>query len=384
VHVPRVARPRAIIDPRSPHPARYFAALTAQTLQHGLPARRRLGIVLAPLGRVALPESMFAAVARRFPRHGDEELDALVEEVAAGWSELAAASARLPSESPPLSALALERGGGKTVFLFGDSDRPLLVAKLRGDVEALENEARALSEAEPAVLAPRSLGRIGTAYLQEGLPGRALRVVPLGPEAAARLAWSDRHRQLGSALIRLAETTAKREKPREFHDPLEPALDHSSLSATARRAAAAAWRDSQRLDVAVLRHRDTSPQNSLFESDRFSGLVDWISASSAGAPGFDTWNAALAFLEHGAGLRQWSQDRVVAVFRAATDHSSFWREATRAARASARAAGVAETMLDVLEIAFFARRLIGRTAEPARFATGPGTAARMLEIVCAR
>jgi hypothetical protein len=384
VHVPRVARPRAVIDPRSPHPARYFAALTAQTLQHGLPARRRLGVVLAPLGRAGLPESIVALVARRFPRRGDEGLDALVEEVAARWSDLTASSARLPSECPPLSALVLERGGGKTVFLFGGSERPLLVAKLRDDVEALENEAQALTEAEPAALAPRPLGRLGRAFLQEGLPGRALRVVPLGPEAAARLPWSDRHRQLGSALVRLAETTAKRGTPREFRDPLEPALDRSRLPANAKRAAAAAWRDPQRLDVAVLRHRDTSPQNSLFESDRFSGLVDWISAHSTGAPGFDTWNAALAFLEHGAGLRRWSQDRVVAVFRAASDHSSFWREATLAARASARAAGVPETMLEALEIAFFARRLIGRTAAPARFATGPRTAARMLGIVCAR
>jgi hypothetical protein len=386
VHVRSRPGFRAVIDPRSAQPARYLAALAAQALQHGLPARRRLGPVLAPLARLGLPEAAVAVAARRLPlpRHPHPELDGLLAEIATRWSDLAAASDRLPRECPPLSALALERGQARTVFLFGPSDYPLLVAKLPGDVEALENEARALTEAERAALAPRALGRFGEAYVQEGLPGRPLRVAPLTPEAAARLTWSDSHRQLGVGLVGLAETTAKRETPREFHDLLEPELERSPLSASARRAASAAWRDVRRLEIAVLRHRDTSPQNCLFEGGRLAGLVDWISARTAGAPGFDTWNAAVAFLEHGAGLRRWSEERVVAVFRAAQEGAPFWREATLAARAGAAAAEVPTAMLDSLEIAFFARRLISRIVDPGRFPTGPRAAAMMLEIVCAR
>jgi hypothetical protein len=379
-----VASPRALIDARSPHPARYFAEIVAQMLHHGLPSRRRAGALLALLGRKGVPEESVAFLARRFPRRPRPELDRLLEQLAARWSELAAASKRLPRECPQLSAFALRRQGATTVFVFGDFPHPLLVAKLPGDVERLENEARALTEAELAGIAPRVLGRFETAYVQEGLRGGPLRVRPLTPKTALHLDWSGSQRQLAAALIRLAEVTAKRARPREFSDPLEPALERASLSATARRAAAAAWRDARRLEIAVLRHRDTSPQNCLFEEDRFAGIVDWERAHTDGAPGFDAWNAALAFLEHGAGLRRWSRERVIAIFREACQHSTFWREATLAARASARAAGAPETMLDSLEVAFFARRLLGRATAPDRFPTDSVTAANMLEMVCGR
>ncbi len=133
----------------------------------------------------------------------------------------------------------------------------------------------------------------------------------------------------------------------------------------------------------MLRHGDTSPQNCLYGSDgRLAGVVDWEDAWSHAAPGFDVWNAALAYLERGVAASGWSQERVVDAFRGVWGESRYWRAAGAAGREAARAAGAGEGQLDALEVAFFGHRLIERLQEPDMFPTTPWTAARMLEIVC--
>jgi hypothetical protein len=155
------------------------------------------------------------------------------------------------------------------------------------------------------------------------------------------------------------------------------------MAATTRRLLAAALRDLQTQRVSVLRHRDTSPQNCLFEGDRSSALSIGRNAESCGAPGFDLWNAAVAWLEHSVGLTPWSHRHVLEVFRAAWGGSEFCACARESARESARAAGVSERRLDALEVTFFGRRLGRRLETPEAWATGPQVSVEMLEVVCA-
>lgn len=372
-HVPSASGARIAIDLDSPWPARFAAAVIDQALRYGLPARRRGGPLLALLGRAGLPRRALAQALRRFPRRPRPDLDRLLEDL----------GPFLPVAPSDLSVLALRRSSATTIFVFADGPQPLLVVKVPGARERLQNEADALTRAAPVGVAPRFLGRLGNAFVQEALPGEPLLVEPLTPACSRRLVWSAHHTELAAALTRLASATSARDVPTEFREPLDAALSVAGLSASARRAAAAAWSDVSRVDIAVLRHRDTSPQNCLFEGERLSGLVDWENAYATGAPGFDVWNAALAFVEHGVGLVRWSEERALSAFTIVWEQSAFGREARLAGRQSAAAAGVPDGMLDALEVSFFARRLLGRVSHPDRFATGPVTAASMLEFACA-
>jgi len=134
----------------------------------------------------------------------------------------------------------------------------------------------------------------------------------------------------------------------------------------------------------VLRHGDTSPQNCLLGSDgRLVGIVDWEDAWSHALPGFDAWNAAVAYLERGLASSGFSEERLVRTFTAVQGQSRFWPAAAAAGREAARAAGVADEQLEALEVVFFGHRLIERLSEPELYPTTDWAAARMLEVVCA-
>lgn len=374
-HVPSASGAKAMIGLESPWPARLYARLAAQALRHGLPARRG-GRLLAATARLGLPRPVVAALGRRFPRRHRPDLDDLLAEIETAWPLLVERSSRLPSEPSPLSALALQRAASLTVFVLGNGERPLLVAKLPGKKKLLEAERAALERAAPVEIAPRYLGEVGGAYVQEGLPGNALPIPRL-----ERLHWDGRLSQLAGSLARLAAATVQAEPPEELAVPVELAL--TRLDGPAGLALEAAWRDVQRVEVSVLQHGDTSAQNCLFADGHFSGLVDWERADGRGVPGFDVWNAALALLEHSVGLSRWSQERVLAGFR---DHwlGAWGRSAREAAAESTSAAGVPESLLGALETVFFARRLGRRLARPEAYATTPETAAQMLELICER
>lgn len=376
---------KAVIDRRSREPARFYATLIGQAMSYHVPARRRLGSLRAAASRQGIvPESLIARSLAALPTHRRPELDSLLERTASAWPELAPVARDLPSEPPPLAALALQRSAALTVFVFGEHGRPLLVLKVPapGDDRA-DGEADALREAEPAGVSPRSLGRVGDARVQEALDGKPMRLEPLTPDRARRLRWSKRLAALAAGLARLGEATAKSKPAPELDAPIERAAGHARLTTRTRDLARASLADLSGLRLSVLRHGDASAQNCLFVGQRLSGLVDWESANFTGAPGFDVWNSAIAYLDHGVGLVRWSDDVVVETFAAAWRDSEFFRGARGAARTAARAAGVPDSRLDSLEVAFFASRLGRRLAEPGRFPTGPAVMARMLELVCA-
>jgi len=382
-----VANPwRASVDTRSPWPARFYAGLIGQALRYGMPSRRRPGRLWALAGRRGVPEGALAAALRRFPRRPRPDIEALLARVRSGWPAMAEASARIPCEPPePLTALGIERSAGLTVFVFGGEPAPLLVLKL-GEVseQRLRVETSALREAAPAGIAPRALGMVGAAHAQEALPGAPLRVEPLAAGAAAALRWPRSLASLAAGIAGLSQATTKRQPADDLAWLIEPALREAGLSAGTRRSLAAAWREVRGVAVSVLRHRDTSPQNCLFEGDRLTGIVDWEISMSHGSPGFDVWNAALAWMEHGLGLRRWSEEEAVEALRAAWGTSRFWSDARAAARTAATAGGMPEQHLDALEILFFGARVGLRVVRPGA-ALGPGlrASAAMLDVVCA-
>lgn len=373
----------ARVDTRSPAPAGHYAALIAQTLRYGMPARRRPRRAWALAGRRGVPEGLLAGVLARFPRVADRRIDELLDTLAGRWDELRGRSPRLPPKPPFLSALALSRSAGLTVFVFGDGAGPVVVAKLAsGAAGRIEAEFRALRAAEDAGIAPLDLGRFGDAFVQEGLAGAPLRVEPLTPARAARLEWTGEHETLAGGLARLASSTARAVAPPTLAARVERALEHDRLGAAGHRSLAAAWRDVRGVEASVLRHCDASPQNCLFEGPELTGVVDWELAEMCGAPGFDVWNAALSYIEHGLGLVEWSQDLAVEALARSWDRAPFWARARAAAREAAGAAGVPADRLDALELVFFGSRIGDRLLMPeVRRGTGTEASARMCEIV---
>lgn len=375
----------ATIGLRSGHAARFLAAMVNQTLRHQVPAGRRLGRLWAMAGRWGLPEPVLAAAVALLPRRARGDLDELLERTAAGWERLAARSPRLPPAPPSLEALALLRTKGLTVFVFGAAPHPLLVLKLPGPGadELLDREMAALVRAEPAGVAPRSLGRVGEARVQEGLAGAPVPVLPLTPDRARRLGWPEPFTDLMAALARLGQGTARPVPPDDARVPVQRVLEEPTVAAHDRRLLAAAWRDVARLEVSVLCHGDLKPQNWLALEGRVQGIVDWEEARSLGTPGFDAWQAMLDYVEFGVGLVRWSPEHRVDCFEAAWTASDFCAGARRAARTVAAAAGVPDTMLDSLEIAFFGRRLGRRLLIPHPDGAAAVVAARTLHVVCA-
>ena len=376
--------PATVAMPSEPA-ARFLAAILSQTLRHRLPAGRRLGRLWALAGRRGVPEWAMAGALALLPRRARGDLDQLLDRAASGWPALAARSSRLPPDPPPLTALALPRSTGLTVFVFGSAPSPLLVMKVPSGsgAEGIDRETAALVRAEPAAMAPRALGRIGEARVQEGLAGAPVPVQPLTPERARRLAWPEAFGDLSDALARLAQVTVRRLPPDDARAPIQRVLAERSVERRTRRLLAAACRDLARLEVSVLRHGDPKPQNWLVTGGRLQGMVDWELAGQRGTPGFDVWHAMLDYVEFGVGLTRWSADHRVRCFEAAWTSSSFCAGARRAARTAAAAAGVPDAMLDPLELAFFGRRLGRRLLGPATAAADPAAAAGMLGVVCA-
>ena len=375
----------ATIGMPTEHAARFLAAILNQTLRHQLPAGRRFGRLRALAGRCGVPERTLTGLIGLLPRRARGDLDQLLDRTAAGWQALAARSSRLPPDPPPLTALALPRSMGLTVFVFGSAPSPLLVLKVPGGggADGIDREVRALTRAEQARVAPLALGRIGEARVQEGLAGAPIPVQPLTPERARRLGWPEPFTDLTDALARLAEVTVRRVPPDDAGASIQRVLEDRSVEERSRRLLAAAWRDLARLDVSVLCHGDPKPQNWLVAGGRLQGIVDWELARSRGTPGFDVWHAMLDYVEFGVGLVRWSADQRVRCFEAAWTASRFCTDARRAARTVARAAGVPEARLDALELAFFGRRLGRRLLTASADTADAAVAARMLQIACA-
>jgi hypothetical protein len=379
-----VAFPRsATLDAAAPQPAWFLAELMGAALNHGMPARRRGGPVLAWMGRRRSPAGVVASTLRALPRREAPAIDAVLEEVRDGWPGLAARALALGAPPATLSGLRVTRSAAETFFVFGEGRFPLLVLKKpHSDEEGVLNEVRALERAEASGAAPRYLGRLGPFHVQEGLAGLPLSVAPVWPHALRDLPRPAAFDQLDRALERLATTTARRGARSA---DLLPALDAASdygLPPRVKDAVRRAHDQLEGLDIAVLQHRDMSAQNWLVDGDRLAGLVDWELARSTGVPGHDAVQAAVSLFEHGVALTKWSGDAVVTRFRAAWRCSPFFQGARQSLRSSARAAGVPDELTPALEIGYFARRLGRALAKEERQSLEPAHLAAMLTTVC--
>lgn len=371
----------ATVDVSTPGPARFLVALFASSLRYRLPARR--GRAAATAARIGIPEAVSASLIRRLPAETDVALDALAARIRSVWVDLAARSDRLPPSPPQhLGVVRLGRASGPIHLVFGDEAHPILVAKPLSP--ATRHEFDALDRARPAAIAPRHLGVFDDMTIQEGLPGHAMATEPLDPARAATLPTPPGFFGLLAGLERLAATTARNVAPLELVDALEAAGRDGSLDATTATKVRRACDRVRAIDTSVLGHGDTSAQNCLVDDRVFTGLIDWELAKPGSAPGFDSWNAGIAAVEHGVGLWRWSEDRVVTAFSASWRAAPIFDACRRSARAAARAAGIDdEGAHAALEIGFFARRLARRRARPSAYPVGPDAAAKMLEIVCA-
>lgn len=164
---------RAVVDTRSPHPGRFYAALVGQALRYGLPGARRPARAWAFAGRVGIPETTLARCLRATARHPRPDLDGVLDQLEDAWPRLAARSDRLGARPLELTTLVLERRAARTIFVFGEGASPLLVLKEPpSGGRRVDVEAAALQEAEAAGVAPRHLGSLGRAQVQEVSPAR--------------------------------------------------------------------------------------------------------------------------------------------------------------------------------------------------------------------
>lgn len=371
----------ATIDLTSAQPARYLADLIAQALRTSLPSRRPLGRLRAFVARRGVPRRTTAAVLRCSRRVPQQRLDRLLAALTDSWPQLVDAVPDLPPRPPSLSALALRRSAAQTVFVFGEQPAPLLVAKLPlADDAQCRAEIAVLHQLAGTGLAPRPMGVVGGAWVQEALDAAPLRLHPLRARDAAVFDWRPSHVAVAAALGRLAKATGARGQAAEIA-ALCGRLSDIPLAPHVRRRVDTALGQLARLDRTVLRHGDTSPQNCLVRDGRLVGLVDWELAQ-VGAPGFDCYNAALAIFEQSLGMVQWSDPTVLSAFRAAWTRSPFFGAARAAAADTIRAAEVPEELLGALEIGFFVRRATRRLDRPTAYAVGPQLAIDMLAVVC--
>lgn len=374
----------AAIDTGAPQPARFLAGMVAQQLRYGHPSRRRGGAAWAMLARRGLPSGFVAGLLGRAPSRPRPDLDEVVADVIKDWPRLALSSRLLPAEPPSLHALAVRRSAAMTVFLFGADPHPLVVLKIpRTAKGTVAHETRALELASSSGVTPRPLGRFGDAVAQEGRPGVPPPLVAVRPRTAASLEWPAAFDRLTDGLCELAVVTGQPGQPFEPDSPIERALGAPGLDDRTRTLVAAALRDTQRVDRTVLRHGDLSGQNWLMDGERLGGIVDWETAVTAGAPGFDAWHAPLSWFEQGIGLARWSPGHVASSFKRAWEGAPFFAGARAAGRRAAAAAGVPEGLHDALEVVYYARRLAHRLADPGSYTLTPETAAAMLRAVCA-
>ena len=352
-----------------------------QALRYGIPTRRRFGRLRGAVARRGVPANALARALRSGRRRDEPELERFLSRLTEGWGDLDTGGTPCPDVD---GMLVLERASARTIFLFVGDPHPALVCKVpRESSTIVEREAAALTEAAGTGIAPRFLGIAAGSWVQEGLQGAPLRVEPIDPVLATSLEWPEGLDELGRGLLGLAAASAKPAPvDGKVRSLLERAASSTGLTPPTRERIASALADLERIEIGVLKHSDTSPQNCLFHAGRLSGIVDWEMAELDGLPASDVLNAAVSYLEHGIGLSGWSEDDIVESFRAGWGRSPFFGHARAAARAAASAAGVEESMAPSLEVAFFARRLGRRLVSPDRFPTGPRTAARILEIVC--
>jgi len=374
-----VTRPRqAWVQAGSLPAARYLVRMSAQALNHGMPALRPGGRALAALGRRTLPVEGPARALLRLPARPLAELDLVRDHVRGAWDVLAAGSDRLPGRCPELSLLAVERLSGRFCFVFGDDDpSPLLVLKPAPAPGIGDPELTALHAVAGLGLAPRVLPALPGLAVQEGLPGGPLRVLPPGPPGWT-VPYVAAYAQLGPALVRLAEATRAAGRPPGV-DHVEVVLPHTRGATRAR--LVAVCEELTTHDGVCLEHHDLSAQNWLVDRGRFTGLVDWEAAVAHGMPGYDAVHSAVALLEHGVALRSWGQEQVLAEFTRAWHEEPLFDSARAWHRACVAAVTGTPAPADALLVAYFASRLARRLNRGGPALLDVATVTAMLDVV---
>lgn len=358
--------------------ARFLGALWRDRLRHGATGRggglrRRLAAVAAPVVTMA---------ARLGTTRPDTGLDRLLASVDDRWGELAARSPRLRGSPSPSSVLAVDGAMGRLVFFFAEPSHPVAVGKVPGgpSAAAVDHEVAALERVARSGRAPRALGRVGDARLQDGVPGR-----PLGlPRGRRSDAPSPALLRALDGLVEVSRTTARAGAPAEVHDLPAALAAVPDLTSTARTRSSAALEVVARHDRSVLRHGDLSPQNVLEDGVEVV-FVDWERAIPSGVAGFDALHLAVSWVEKGLGGREagWTpRDTGRAV---AHEWVTRLRAVTLPRVAAALdAVGLAAADAEAVEIAFFARRVARRTNTSAYRSGAIDVAREVLECVCGR
>lgn len=372
-HPPLPRAPALTVD--TPLPARFLADQLRRSLLQGDYGRGRLAAATRRFAAALLADGDAALFLLRTPRRrARDDIDALLVEVARRWPDLRSNAHSLPTLPERFGALAVERSVGLTLFVFGSARHPLVVVKApRGASPGTQREVEALRRLHATRVAPRHLGSIGDATVQEGLRGS-----PLVPQLSGTAsAWPPAG--VIEALADVARVTVESRPPRDDIPPMAVGLEESALSAGTRERARRAVERVSASPFAVLRHGDLSPQNVLVDP---VGLVDWEMAHHDGVPGFDVLHAAVSHLEAVVARGGRSPRRLLERF--AREWRGGFGDVVRAGvETSRRAAGVEDVPVDDTVIAFFTRRLGRRRADPQRYAIGRRVATAMLESVCA-
>jgi hypothetical protein len=305
------------------------------------------------------------------------ELDRLRDELAGAWQELARHSVRIPAEPPDLALMVLRRSAGRLVFVFGSDPDPLLVCKIpEGDDPRVDAEAAVLEELSALGFAPRHLGHVGSARVQEALPGHPLRLDPLTYDAVLTATWDEPLAEAAAMLERLGVASRGDSPP---IDDLSAAAESLLTPRTVTRVRSSLHR-LRAAGISVTCHGDVSAQNLMVRNGRVSGLIDWELARR-GLPGADVLNLVQSDFEQRLGLVRWSAAEVLQAFSAAWDAAPLFVEGRRAAKVAAEAAGLDGDLFPDVETAHFARRLQERVDRPTQFLGGPRMAAGILERV---
>ncbi len=378
--------PRPMSFDRAPQVVAYLADLVDAELNHGMPVQRRMGRLVALLGRRGTPRTLVAGTLRAHPaRHEKPELETLTAVVARHWDVLAGRSARLPASRPDLRGLLVERTHVDMAFVFGDGRWPLLVAKqLAAGVpdDGLRREREALERVRPAGIGPRHLGVFDGVWVQEALPGLPLRLRAIDRDNAPHLTWSPEFDDLDQALRRLAGHTSRTASLSAYDAQMLKLAttfplpeDVQATVDRARRHVAASGRT-------VLQHADLLAQNWIVEDGRFSGLVDWETCLFDGMAGSDLLEASVSAFEHGIALRDWSSPLLVDLFEEAWSSADYFARTRTALVGVVEAAGLRSEDAEPLLVAYFAHRLGRHLANPAEGVVGEEGLARLLTVVC--
>ncbi len=369
-----------LVEMGAPQPQDYLVALVDHLQRCSLPAAARFGALRAAVVRRGVVATAVRGAMRFRTVVQRSDFDGLREGLLEQWSELAGASQRLPPVAPQLRLLCLRRSFGWLVFVFGAGPHPLLVCKLpEDDDRRVQAEVERLGAVKDFAHAPRHLARVGSAYVQDAMPGQPLRLAPLRWQEASQAGWSTELEGASTILACLGRLTSEVGLRLPATQEVPDGLIRTDLLDRLR---GSQGRLLER-GVCVVRHKDVGPQNVLATGGRVTGIVDW-EMSQRGLPGADVLQLLVSVFEQRLGLVDWDDRRVATAFAGAWGTAPLFVHGREQVRAAVESAGLASVLARDVEAAFFFERLVERCQQPEAFLVSPWLAAQMLDAVVGR